>query len=230
MVFSYTDDDLLALSGIQHMAFCERQWALIHLEQQWVENLSTMEGHLLHEKVHDSQQTEARDSVVYVRALNILSYRLGLKGVADMIEFHPVQDDSAPGMILSGHKGFYRPLPVEYKRGKAKPDDRDTVQLCAQALCLEEMYGVKIERGYLFYGQTRRRMEVWLDQQLRSRVEELSIMMHELFHAGITPPARKGVKCNLCSMIDICLPKMTRKGKPVGKYLEEQLKTLEDSY
>lgn len=225
---NYCDDELLAISGIQHFAFCERQWALIHLEQQWKENLSTTEGHILHERVHDSEQIESRDSVVFVRGYRIMSYRLGLQGIADLIEFHPLRNGISSGIVLTGRKGVYNPLPVEYKRGKAKPDDRDEVQLCAQALCLEEMYGVSIEMGYLFYGQTRRRNEVLFDQQLRTRVALLSRKMHELFQAGVTPRARKGVKCNLCSMVDICIPKITRNVKPVGEYLDDQLKNLED--
>jgi CRISPR-associated exonuclease Cas4 len=229
MISGYTDDELLALSGIQHFAFCERQWALIHLERQWAENLSTTEGHILHEKVHDPNHTDSRDSVVFVRALSVVSYRLGLQGVVDLIEFHPIPPGCKSGMALSRYEGLYHPIPVEYKRGKEKPDDRDTVQLCAQALCLEEMYGVTIEQGFIFYGQTRRRIKVLFDQQLRSRVAELSEKMHGLFRAGVTPPARKGVKCNLCSMVDLCLPKITQKRKPVEKYLQEQLTAAKNS-
>jgi len=158
-----------------------------------------------------------------------VSYRLGLQGVADLIEFHPIIGNTANGMALPERKGFFMPQPVEYKRGKAKPDDRDAVQLCAQALCLEEMYDISIDRGYIFYGQTRRRTEILFDQQLRTRVEELSKQMHEYFRVGLTPPARKGVNCNLCSMVDVCLPKIWHKTRTVKEYLDQQLNTLKNS-
>lgn len=144
----YSEEELLSLSGIQHYAFCDRQWALIHLEKQWQENLRTVEGSILHERVHNSDYHESRGGIIYARSLPLLSYRLGLFGVADLVEFHPVEAETK-GVNLPGRSGFYMPYPVEYKRGKQKKDDRDVVQLCAQALCLEEMLDVSIERGSL---------------------------------------------------------------------------------
>ncbi len=220
----YLDEDLLLLSGIQHFAFCERQWGLIHLEQQWQENLKTAEGHILHERVHDPDYKESRVGVVSARSLPLKSYSLGLAGVADLVEFVPMSDENdCVGVLLPGRKGRYQPVPVEYKRGKPKKDDRDAVQLCAQAICLEEMMSVQIEYGYLFYGQTQHRLEVVFNHKLRQRVESLAKSMHDSYEAGYTPIARKGVKCGLCSMENICLPKMMRKTRSVEVYLKEML-------
>jgi len=221
----YTQDDLLPLSGIQHYAFCERQWGLIHLERQWEENLGTAEGRILHERVHNPDINEFREGVVFARSVHLVSHRLGLWGLADMVEFHPVgSDEGKNGVPLPGRQGLFLPFPVEYKRGKPKKDDRDIVQLCAQALCLEEMLRVIIEKGSLFYGQTQRRKDVVFDQGLRDRVTDLAGKMHDSFTVGETAPARKGVKCDLCSMVDVCLPQITRKVKPVHKYLRDQLR------
>ncbi len=220
----YTDDELLPLSAIQHYAFCERQWGLIHLERQWQENLGTAEGRILHDKVHDSEYTESRGGIIYVRALPLKSYQLGLWGVADMVEFHPLADPGqTKGTPLPGRSGRYLPIPVEYKRGRPKKDDRDAVQLCSQAICLEEMLEVELDKGYLYYGQTQHRSEIVFDQRLRLRVRELSKDMHHCFESGQTPPARKGVKCNLCSLEDVCIPRLTRQKKSIQQYLKEQL-------
>ena len=223
----YSEEDLLALSGIQHFAFCERQWGLIHLEQQWQENLMTAEGRILHGHVHDPDYKESRVGVVSARSLPLKSYSLGLAGVADLVEFVPLSDQNeSTGVLLPGRKGRYKPMPVEYKRGKPKKDDRDAVQLCAQAMCLEEMMSVQIECGYLFYGQTQHRLEVVFDHKLRQRVESLAKNMHDNYEAGNTPIARKGVKCSLCSMENICLPKLIRKTRSVDDYLSEMLSEL----
>lgn len=221
---NYSEEDLLPLSGIQHYAFCERQWGLIHLEQQWQENLKTTEGQILHERVHDPDYKESRVGVVSARSLPLKSYLLGLAGVADLVEFVPLSDENdSGGVLLPGRKGRYQPVPVEYKRGKPKKDDRDAVQLCTQAICLEEMMSVQIEYGYLFYGQTQHRVEIVFDHELRQRVESLAKAMHDSYEAGNTPTARKGVKCSLCSMENICLPKMMRKTRSVEEYLCEML-------
>lgn len=222
MESNYTDEELLALSGIQHYAFCERQWGLIHLEQQWQENLKTAEGHILHERVHDTAYKESRVGVVSARSLPLKSYSLGLAGVADLVEFVLLSDENDKcGVLLPGRKGRYQPVPVEYKRGKPKKDDRDAVQLCAQAICLEEMMSVQSKCGYLFYGQTQRRVEVVFDHKLRQRVESLAKSMHHSYEAGYTPIACKAVKCSLCSMENICLPKVIKKTKSVEVYLSE---------
>jgi len=221
---NYTEEDLLPLSAIQHFAFCERQWGLIHLEQQWQENQKTAEGRVLHEKVHNPDYGGSRDGIFYTRSLPLKSFQLGLVGVADMVEFHPLEADADQnGTALPARKGLYLPVPIEYKRGRPKKDDRDAVQLCAQAMSLEEMLGVTIDKGYLFYGQTRHRVEVLFDHKLRSRVADLSMRMHKAYMEGKTPQAGKGVKCSLCSMEDLCMPQLTRQHKAVQEYIEQQL-------
>jgi CRISPR-associated exonuclease Cas4 len=220
---TYPDDSLLMLSGIQHFAFCPRQWALIHVEQQWQENLRTFEGRSLHERVDDPFFTESRGTMQVCRSLPLVSYSLGLYGVADVVEFHQAPEKTAATITLPNKKGYWLPYPVEYKRGKPKPDDRDAVQLCAQAICLEEMLGISISEGSLFYGQTRRRQIVALDASLRKRVIELSDSMHSLFELGVTPPPQKTKACQECSLVELCLPKMERTRHTVAQYIEKSL-------
>ncbi len=195
---NYHEDDLLPLSGIQHFAFCERQWGLIHVESQWVENLRTAEGRLLHQRVDDPYFTESRGDVKTVRSVPLMSKTLGLYGIADVIELHRNAGDMTEMKYSI----------VEYKRGKPKPDDRDEVQLCAQAICLEEMLDITLDYGYMYYGETRHRHRVEFDEALRFRVKTLTEKMHLLYIHGITPPAVKGKRCKNCSMEGICLPKL----------------------
>ena len=209
MSITYDEDELLPLSGIQHFAFCERQWGLIHVENQWVENLRTAEGRLLHQRVDDPYFTESRGDVKTARSVPLLSKTLGLYGVADVIELHREAGDS------SGMKYVI----VEYKRGEPKPDDRDEVQLCAQAICLEEMLGISLNGGYMYYGETRRRHYVEFSKELRSRVKTLADKMHVLYAHGITPPAVKGKRCKNCSMKDICLPQLGSGNKKAEIYM-----------
>ena len=152
----YTEDDYLMISGIQHFKFCRRQWALIHIEQQWAENEHTAVGKLMHEKVHDPYLREKRKGVIIARALPISSRELGISGECDVVEFHKCEE----GVTLYGHRGLYSIYPVEYKKGKSKPTDEDRLQLAAQVLCLEEMFFTQISKGAIFYGETRRREEV----------------------------------------------------------------------
>jgi len=217
----YTDDSLLPLSGLQHFAFCKRQWALIHIERQWDENLLTVEGRHLHERVHSGLDAELRGAVLVARSVPLVSYKLGLYGVADVVEFYPAPDGE--GVRMPGRDGYWRVHPVEYKRGRPKPDHRDEVQLCAQAICLEEMLGTPVRDGSFFYGQTRRRMPVQFSASLRNLVESLAREMHEMFARGVTPPAPPGVKCRMCSLQDVCLPQLTRRRKSVQKYLQTHL-------
>ncbi|MDR3723461.1 MAG: CRISPR-associated protein Cas4 [Terracidiphilus sp.] len=199
----YGEDDLLPLSGLQHLMFCERQWALIHLEQQWEENRLTAEGRLLHEAAHTAG-TESRGPVRIARGLALRSLRLGLAGQADVVEFH-------------GHD----PFPVEYKRGKPKSNRCDEIQLCAQALCLEEMLAVSIPAGALFYGTTRRRTDVAFDAALRTLVEDLAGRMHTLYRLGKTPEAVYAPRCEQCSLMELCLPRRTRSA---SRYLRDRLR------
>lgn len=218
----YVEEELLPLSGIQHFAFCERQWALIHIERQWAESVRTVEGRHLHDRAHNPLIVDADDSRLVARAVPLVSYTLGLIGQADVVEFLSAQGD-APGIPLPGRAGIWHPRPVEYKRGQPKPDDRDAVQLCAQAICLEEMLGSSIAFGDLYYGQTRRRERVPMDAGLRSRAMELAERMHALFDEGRTPRAVKGKHCGLCSMTDICNPNLTIRPRSVKRYVEDEI-------
>jgi CRISPR-associated exonuclease Cas4 len=208
----YSEDDLLPISGLQHLAFCERQWALIHLEQQWVENRLTAEGRQMHERAHE-QKEECREGVRVSRGLAVRSLRLGLAGIADVVEFRPQPQGHGPP----------RPFPVEYKRGRPKPDRCDEVQLCAQALCLEEMTGVEVPSGAIFYGQPRRRTEVNFDGDLRAETEALIQRMHTLYAARATPQAQYAPKCDHCSLLEICLPATAGEGRSVARYLKNAM-------
>ena len=205
----YAEEDLLPLSALQHLLFCERQCALIHVEQVWAENRLTAEGRVLHERVLEAGD-EARGAVRIARALRLRSLRLGLIGVADVVEFHRQGD-------------VWVPFPVEFKRGKPKLDDTDRVQLCAQAMCLEEMLHQAIPAGALFYGTTRRRLDVDLDAALRALTEQTAVRLHELIVAGVTPPAVYGPKCDNCSLLNLCLPEIAARGKSARDYLERML-------
>jgi len=217
----YSDDDLLLLSGIQHIAFCPRQWALIHIEQQWQENILTFGGRELHERVDDPFFTEARGTVLVTRSLPIISRRLGLYGIADVVEFY--QRDE--GIQIKGRDGLWQPHPVEYKYGEPKVDERDMVQLCAQAFCLEEMFATSVTEGDLFYGRIRRRQRVVFNESLRQQVMELSTEMHRLFAEGITPLPEQTKACRSCSLVEICMPHTSKK-RSVRRYLEDALREL----
>ena len=221
MVKIYSDEDLLLLSGIQHIAFCPRQWALIHIEQQWQENILTFGGRELHERVDDPFFTEARGTVLVTRSLPIISRRLGLYGVADVVEFYKRDE----GIQLKGRNGLWQPHPVEYKYGEPKVDERDMVQLCAQAFCLEEMFATSVTEGGLFYGRIRRRQRVEFDESLRQQVMELTTEMHRLFEEGVTPLAEQTKACRSCSLVEICMPHTSKK-RSVRRYLEDALREL----
>lgn len=196
------------LSGIQHFAFCERQWALIHVENQWVEKVRTVEGKHMHQRVDDPYFTETRGYVKIARSVPLVSKTLGLYGVADVIELQKVPGNSGVRYSI-----------VEYKRGRPKPDDRDEVQLCAQAFCLEEMLGITVDYGYLYYGETKHRHRVEFGDTLRMRVRVLAEKMHESYAKGETPTAVKDKRCKKCSLVDICVPELGRGSKKTEKYL-----------
>ena len=217
----YQEEDLLPLSGLQHFAFCRRQWALIHVENQWQENLRTTEGHLLHQRAHDGTQRERRGDTLILRGLPIVSYTLGLSGQCDIVEFHLTPE----GIPLRGEEGLWLPYPVEYKRGKPKEHRADELQLCAQAMCLEEMLCCEIPQAALFYGEPRRRMAVVLSQELRQTVRDFSGEMHQYAQRGYTPKAKPGKFCSACSLKDLCLPQLTRRGAVSG-YLKNALEEL----
>ena len=217
---NYTEDDLLPLSALQHLIFCERQCALIHVEQVWVENLFTAEGRIMHEKT-DAGIRESRGDIRIEYGMPLRSLRLGVTGKADAVEFHRSKTDSLSEGKSSGE---WQPFPVEYKRGKPKKDNCDKVQLCAQAMCLEEMLNVQILEGALFYGKTRRRQNVTFDESLRQETEETAKQVHELIRAGKTPKPVYAKKCDSCSFVHLCLPKTFEKSRSVNRYLQNAIK------
>ena len=213
----YNDECMLALSGIQRFAFCRRQWALIHVEQQWEENYLTAAGELMHKRAHDEEEREKRGDVLVVRGLRISSHTLGFSGQCDIVEFHKNED----GCFLTGEEGRWDVVPVEYKHGVSKVNDADRLQLCAQAMCLEEMLCCDIEAGYLFYGRVRAREKVSLNLQLREKVKNASKEMHSLYQRGRTPMVRKSKKCHSCSLENLCVPKS--ESKSVREYLASMI-------
>jgi CRISPR-associated exonuclease Cas4 len=219
----FAEDDLLPLSGLQHMAFCERQWALIHIEQQWEENPLTAEGRVLHEHVHEAG-SESRKTLVVVRGLPLHSFRLGVSGQADAVEFRAARHDDAEGVQLEGKSGRWLPSPVEYKRGKPKKAICDLVQVCAQALCLEEMFGIAIPGGALFYARPRRRQEVAFTPELRGQTERLCARMWDLYGRRETPPPVYTRGCESCSLKNICLPRTLANPRDVQAYLAGALR------
>lgn len=207
----YSEDELLPLSALQHFIFCRRQCGLIHIEQAWAENLFTAEGRIMHDKVHEEGDEERR-GVKIERGLSLRSLELGLSGKADVVEFYRSQDGKTAV-----------PFPVEYKRGKPKSDISDKVQLCAQAICLEEMLKTPVSRGALFYGKTRHRLDIVFDENLRNKTKEAAYQLHEFVDAGVSPPPVYLPKCDSCSFFDMCLPKSIAKHLSIKRYLEEEI-------
>lgn len=217
-MMEYKEDDYLMLSGIQHFAFCRRQWALIHIEQQWAENVRTVEGELLHKHAHDGYLSEKRSDVIISRGLPIHSRVMGISGICDIVEFRKEPE----GVSLHGHRGLYQIYPVEYKRGKPKDTEIDVLQLTAQAMCLEEMFTAKIEEGALFYGEIKRREKIYFTEELRSQVRDNFAEMHKLFDRKYTPKVKWSKSCNACSLKDICLPKLG-KASSVKAYIDKMV-------
>jgi CRISPR-associated exonuclease Cas4 len=191
----YTESEFLPISALQHLLYCERQCALIHVERLWAENRFTAEGQILHKKAHGGKPT-TRPQGRSLRAVPLHSYELGLFGIADVVAAKPNES----------------PVPVEYKRGRPKKNDCDRVQLCAQALCLEEMTGLCITRGEIFYGKNRRRVPVEMSPELRALTIATTVRLHDLIRARRTPPAEPGRKCDRCSLQGLCLPRLGRVG------------------
>jgi CRISPR-associated exonuclease Cas4 len=222
----FTEDDLLPISALQHLVFCERQWALIHLEQLWSENALTAQGRVMHDRVHE-ENVESRGDLKLTRSIAIRSLSLGLIGKTDLVEFHRLPVGDPRGITLPKTNGRWQPLPVEFKRGKPKIDHCDEVQLCAQAICLEEMLGVSIPSGALFYGQPKRRSDVLFDKALRRETLATISRLHELTRLGVTPPAQFSKKCKSCSLHNQCMPETLTKGHRVKNYLEQSLSLLQ---
>ena len=198
----YSEDDYLLLSGIQHFIFCHRQWALIHIEQQWEENFRTTDGKIMHKNVHDSNFHEKRGNTIITRAMAVSSSRLGIIGECDTVEFKR----SKNGINIFGIEGKYSVIPVEYKRGEPKENESDIMQLMAQALCLEEMLCCEIPFGYMYYGKTKHRLKIIFDNELRQRTKKALIEMRELYQRKHTPKVKPTKACNACSLKNICLP------------------------
>lgn len=218
----YAEDDYLMISGIQHFKFCRRQWALIHIEQQWADNVHTAIGELMHKKVHDPYLTEKRKDTIIARALPVASRTMGVSGECDVVEFHKCED----GIRLYGHRGLYSIFPIEYKKGKPKLSEEDQLQLAAQAMCLEEMFSAEVLEGAIFYGETRRRESVLISEDLRKMVRDIFSEMHQYYDRRYTPKVKYSKACNSCSLKDICLPKL---GKTVSvkAYMKQMLEEEE---
>jgi CRISPR-associated exonuclease Cas4 len=197
---------------------CERQWALIHIEKQWQENLLTTQGHFLHEKTDNAFIKEKRSDLIIARSISVVSYTLGLYGVLDVLEF--TKSSSSENCLKIPHKsGYWRPNIVEYKRGKPKHVACDKVQLCAQAICMEEMHHLRITDGNIFYNQTKHRESVAFDEELRTLTMQMARKMHQLYQAGMTPAAAYQSACKSCSLHEVCLPKLSHVN--VAEYLRE---------
>ncbi|MBD5555355.1 MAG: CRISPR-associated protein Cas4 [Roseburia sp.] len=207
------------LSGIQHFAFCRRQWALIHIEQQWAENYQTVDGELMHKKAHDGFSYEKRKDTVITRGMPIYSRTMGVSGVCDIVELK--RDDA--GVPIRQFDGKFRIMPVEYKRGKPKENDADILQLAAQVLCLEEMMNCHIVKGALYYGQTKRRMEVEITDEYREKVSAAFAEMHQYYEKGFTPRVKKTKACQACSLKEICLPELDKSGS-AGSYIDRYIR------
>ena len=219
-------DDYLQMSGIQHFSFCRRQWALNYLEQQWVENHLTAAGRLDHKRCHDVAQSERRGDLLITRGMKVVSHRLRLSGDCDVVEFRADPE----GIPLQNAEGRWQPIPVEYKHGRAKANDADRLQLCAQAMALEEMLVCDIPQGALFYEETRRREIVPLTEELRQKTQAMADEMNKYFARGYTPKVKPGPHCNACSMKELCLPVLCRRADPkayLRAYLDEAAQTEE---
>ncbi len=199
---------MLMLSGIQHYMFCPRQWALIHIEQQWAENRLTTEGQLLHKNVDNPFYRQKNGDTITLRSLHIASKRLGLYGITDAVELIP-SDSPEDSITHNRYPGYWKPYPVEYKRGHSKPDERDEVQLAAQAMCLEEMYGINIPYGALYYDEVKHRETIAISDGLRRTTQQCAKQMHDIFKSGIMPKPVKASHCRNCSLKDICIPEMS---------------------
>ena len=219
----YNEEDFLMISGLQHFIFCRRQWALIHIEHQWAENYRTVDGSLMHKITHDKSFSESRGDRLVTRGMAVFSSTLGVSGECDVLEFTRHEQ----GITLSGKDGTWMPYPVEYKRGSFNENSGDTLQLCCQAMCLEEMLCCTIPEGALYFGGPKRRMPVEFSAELREEVKAALTEMHELYNRGYTPKVKPKKSCNACSLAEICVPKLNRAGT-AKEYLLANLANLDD--
>lgn len=217
----YSENDYLMLSGIQHFQFCKRQWSLIHIDQQWSDNEATAHGQILHKKADDPYIKEKRNDVIISRAMHVSSKELGLYGILDVVEFH--KDES--GIELNGRSGKWLPIIVEYKRGKDKKDIYDIVQLVAQAICLEETLECTIDYSYLYYHSINQKKRIEITPELRKEVVSLASQMHEYYEQKVVPKAEYFKNCQLCSLVDICMPRLSKKNRNIDNYIFHALKS-----
>ena len=214
----YKEEDFLLLSGIQHYKFCKRQWALIHIEQQWNENYLTASGRQIHENVHNPMFTEKRKNRIISRAMPVYSYNLGASGECDAVEF--IADEN--GINIKNREGRYRIYPIEYKRGKPKEGDEDISQLVAEAVCLEDMFCTEIDKGCLYYDTIKRRVEIDITAEMKEDVRRTFEEMHRLYERQHTPKVKTSRKCKSCSVRDMCIPALCSK-QSAAKYIENTL-------
>lgn len=212
------EEDYLMLSGIQHFQFCKRQWALIHIEQQWDDNTRTIEGEYLHQKADQPFLREKRGNKLIVRAMPVKSIELKITGICDVVEF--IKDEN--GVEINGFSGRYTAFPIEYKRGKPKKNDADILQLTAQAMCLEEMLLCDVNIGYMFYDEIKHRVEVPLTAELKHKVRVIFAEMHDYYKRSYTPNVKTGPFCKNCSLQNICLPNLMNK-RSVKSYIEGKI-------
>lgn len=213
---------MLMLSGIQHFRFCPRQWALIHIEQVWEDNALTSEGSILHKHVDDPFYRQKCGGNIVLRSVNIASHKLGLYGKSDVIELHAADDNEPNYIIHPKYTGHWLPVPVEYKHGKPKKDEIDEVQLVAQAICIEEMYNIKLSYGAFYYAEIRHRQEVEITDKLRETVFTCARQMHQAYESRTLPKPSGKAKCRRCSLKDLCMPELYVR-PVVGQYLEQNL-------
>ncbi len=213
-------EDCISISGLQHLAFCHRQWGLIHIDQEWVENKLTAEGRALHERVDEGYQ-EFRKGLRQYSGLYARSLKYGVYGRTDLVEAIEIQGP-AQHIPLFGLKGSWSLYPVEFKRGKPKEHNADVIQLCAQALCLEEMTNTMVADGAVFYGEIRKRVEVKFDEKLRSETISLITLGHDLLARGILPEPSYGKHCRSCSLLEVCMPR-SFDGNRISQYRKELL-------
>jgi len=216
---TFPEDEYILLSGIQHFSFCRRQWALIHIEGVWAENVLTVEGKIMHERAHNPFFTEKRNDLIISREMPVASREMGVSGQCDVVEFY--RDEG--GVRLFGREGLWLPRPIEYKRGSPKINDADRLQLCAQAMCLEEMLlCAEISEAFLYYGQTRRREHIALTKELRGKVRAMFAEMREHYARRYTPRVRTSKACGSCSLKDVCLPKLQKQSRNIQAYIDER--------
>ena len=196
----------ITIRSIQHYLYCPHRWGLMEIDKAWAENVYVTKANLMHERVHDDGFTEARGAVLLSRGMPVRSQELKITGICDMVELYK-DDDGVP---IQGRAGKWRLYPVEYKLGQPDAQGADALQLCAQAMCLEEMFVTDIPEAALYYGKIRRRQRVLLTNELRDQVKKAVTEMHQLMLKGYTPKAKIGKACKSCSLVELCQPKLTK--------------------